>query len=215
VTNGELTVGPVRTDLLLRGVEHGRVPEDCWVRESRWSEWRSLDQVREIRALKQGRSYGADRQTDYSVFLTGASDPSEVLLFSLSAAMSLTGATAGLTYRARRAFGPPVASYCQGPGMSEVLGLALDGSDAVLDIARRGRVLMGTPATGFAERQIAHRLSVGRAFAGVALVPIVSGRHLVAMMELGRVDHPFRDADALSLARLATSTVSSIQYFRG
>ena len=35
------------------------------------------------------------------------------------------------------------------------------------------------------------------------------------VVELGRADHPFRDADALSLARLATSTVSSIQYFRG
>ncbi|MEI9953814.1 MAG: hypothetical protein WDO74_33770 [Pseudomonadota bacterium] len=31
VTNGELTVGPVVTGLLIRGVEAGRVPEFCQV----------------------------------------------------------------------------------------------------------------------------------------------------------------------------------------
>ena len=215
VTNGELTVGPVRTDLLLRGVWYGRVPDDCWVRESRWSEWRTLEQVREIRALRQGRSYAAERQTDFGAFLVGASDPSEVLLFTLSSAMSLTGATTGLVYRSRRAFVPPVASYAQGPGMSEMLGLLLDGGDAVVDLARRGRVMIGAPEDGFAQRQIAHRSSAGHAPAGVALVPIVSGKNVIAMMELGRADHPFRQTDALSLAKLSAAAVFSIEHFRG
>ena len=50
VTNGELTVGPVVTGLLMRGVEHGRVPEYCHVRTYH-GDWRGLNSVREISAL--------------------------------------------------------------------------------------------------------------------------------------------------------------------
>src|SRR5690242_14827804 len=50
VTNGELTVGPVATDLLRRGVEYGRVPEYCQVKATRGA-WRELMGVREIAAL--------------------------------------------------------------------------------------------------------------------------------------------------------------------
>ena len=50
VTNGDLTVGPVVTGLLLKGVEHGRVPEYCHVRQMR-GDWRKLETVREVAAL--------------------------------------------------------------------------------------------------------------------------------------------------------------------
>src|SRR6201992_3075590 len=50
VTNGELTVGPVVTGLLIRGVEAGRVPEYCHVSPYH-GEWRTLNAVREIAAL--------------------------------------------------------------------------------------------------------------------------------------------------------------------
>ena len=49
VTNGELTVGPVVTGLLMRGVEFGRVPDYCHVRTYR-GDWRTLSSVREISA---------------------------------------------------------------------------------------------------------------------------------------------------------------------
>ena len=50
VTNGELTVGPVVTGLLIRGVEAGRVPDFCHVSPYH-GEWRTLSAVREIAAL--------------------------------------------------------------------------------------------------------------------------------------------------------------------
>ena len=61
VTNGEITVGPVRTDLLQRGVFHGRIPEDCFVRELTWRTWRRLDQIREVRAVQREPGGGALR----------------------------------------------------------------------------------------------------------------------------------------------------------
>ena len=48
-----------------------------------------------------------------------------------------------------------------------------------------------------------------------SLVPIVSGKNVIAMMELGRADHPFRQTDALSLAKLSAAAVFSIEHFRG
>src|SRR5262245_38452308 len=50
VTNGEIKVGPVVTDLLKRGVEHGRVPDYCKV-AAYGGNWRKLKSVREIAAL--------------------------------------------------------------------------------------------------------------------------------------------------------------------
>src|SRR5690349_12176781 len=53
VSNGETTVGPVSTNLLLRGIAADRVPNDCMVRERSWRDWRALDSVREVAALRR------------------------------------------------------------------------------------------------------------------------------------------------------------------
>src|SRR3954469_23844628 len=53
VCNGGVTVGPVRTDLLLRGVIHGRVPSSAWVRQTGWQNWRELGRIREVSALSR------------------------------------------------------------------------------------------------------------------------------------------------------------------
>src|SRR6185295_3348046 len=52
VTNGEVTVGPVVTNLLKRGVAEGAIPEACSVRRTD-GPWRSLDTVREVAALQR------------------------------------------------------------------------------------------------------------------------------------------------------------------
>src|SRR5205814_1589374 len=49
VTNGAITVGPVLTGLLMRGVDEGRVPEYCRVSADQ-TRWRKLESVREIAA---------------------------------------------------------------------------------------------------------------------------------------------------------------------
>src|SRR4051812_18638368 len=51
VYNRGVTVGPVRTDLLLRGVIHGRVPSTAWVRQTNWQNWREVGRIREVSAL--------------------------------------------------------------------------------------------------------------------------------------------------------------------
>jgi len=53
VSNGKVTVGPVATDLLLRGVMHGRVPSTSWVRQTGWRSWREVGKIREVSALKR------------------------------------------------------------------------------------------------------------------------------------------------------------------
>jgi hypothetical protein len=217
VTNGETTVGPVHTELLLRGVWHGRIPDQCWVRESGWHDWRSLDQIREIRALARARARGvqdplavlhADHAGSFADLLTRASDVSEVLLLTLGLATSSTGAARGLAFRSPRAYAPPLACYATGPGMLERLGTRLVLDDPSLQAARGARVHLATEndrtarGTEGAFRCVAGRFSVGP-LAGVAIVPVVVGRYLVGLMELARSDHPFRAQDALTLGRLA------------
>src|SRR5881394_1553185 len=53
VTNGDTTVGPVHTELLLRGYMGGRIPLHCQVREVSWRAWRPLEQIREIGNLNR------------------------------------------------------------------------------------------------------------------------------------------------------------------
>jgi hypothetical protein len=45
VTNGVVAVGPVSYDLLVRGVAHGKIPVDSFVRHASWNVWRRLDEL--------------------------------------------------------------------------------------------------------------------------------------------------------------------------
>ncbi len=110
VTNGEITVGPVRTGLLLRGVVHGRIPEECLIRELRWKSWRGLAQIREVRALRQRQAWGIlsaetpapPNAANADLVLRRAGDAREALLFSLNVAVKRTGASVGLLHRVDR-----------------------------------------------------------------------------------------------------------------
>ena len=73
VSDGDNTVGPIRTELLLRGVKHGRVGSD---------EWRRLDQVREIAGLN-GQAGSIQDFELASRDLMEARDEREVLLLLL------------------------------------------------------------------------------------------------------------------------------------
>lgn len=213
VTNGDHTVGPVRTDLLLRGVAHGRIPDDCLVRELRWSHWRRLGEIREIRTLWIAQALGDPEPVatarrpivDAERWIAPASDPSEVLLFALHAAVTLTGATAGLCTRDRE--GRAVVSYAR--GADSLLGIELDADDPVLALAHAGHGTIGEPDAGSVESTIFERLSIA-ALGGVAMVPLRYQGGLVAVIELGRADHPFRERDAAVLEALARSAVTRI-----
>ncbi len=45
VSNGDQSVGPVALELLVRGVESGRVPADAFVRHEAWKVWRPLTEL--------------------------------------------------------------------------------------------------------------------------------------------------------------------------
>lgn len=219
VTNGETTVGPVRSDLLVRGVWHDRIPAECQVRESRWKSWRSLCDVREVAAVQRARGSGFHAPRLGRPGLTfdrfqskfrDASDASEVLLLLLGEAMDRTQATFGMIHRSRTPFGMPEISYARGPGMLELLGQTIETNDPSLAVARMGSVVYGPPNHGFVERSIALRIGAPRQLGGVAMIPITTTQHLLAVMELGRRDHAFRRQDAQTLALLAKAAVSRL-----
>ncbi len=45
VTNGVVAVGPISFDLLMRGANHGRIPQSSFVRHESWQVWRRLDEI--------------------------------------------------------------------------------------------------------------------------------------------------------------------------
>src|SRR6478736_3532744 len=128
VCNGGVTVGPVRTELLLRGVIHGRVPSSAWVRQTGWQNWRELRQIREVSALIRV----LDRRVDDAApdpaslregaeTVARAADVGEALLIALHAASLATSSTVGMAHRVREPLLLPTLS-CVFEVPSERLG---------------------------------------------------------------------------------------------
>lgn len=212
VRNQERVVGPVTTNLLVRGVAARRVPDGCLVREHSWRHWRDLESLREIAALRRDQSrhgrvvvprarYRA-RGASPSIALEGlarrllgAADPGEVLFWSLTEAMERTRARVGVAYRPRPPYIGYVASAASGPGMHARLGHVLPRIDPVIQLATSGRVIFGAPEAHPVARLLAERLGTAAASHGVAMVPVLCAGRLYGLIELGRTDHPFREAD--------------------
>lgn len=221
VSNGELTVGPVRTHLLQRGVWFQRIPEDCWVRELTWKSWRRLDEIREVRtvlrAMTTGASWTADpRETEREArvqrFRRG-SDTAEMLSFALHECVEQTGASFGLLHRPWGSSAHPVTTAVRGIGMTVRLGKSVPPSDPVVALARVGGVVVSPPNAGAVERSIAERFGSPADLSGVAMVPVSVGRSLVAVIELGRVGHSFRSADVGIISDIAEAAVAAIVRF--
>jgi hypothetical protein len=211
VSNGEVTIGPVRTELLLRGIRHGRVPDDCHVRAADSDEWRPLNQLREVAALRgQPGSVQAFQRAANDI--AHARDERDVLLTLLHGAAQATCAPLGLIHRKRDPVDLPVTSYAFG-GLADALGAVLPGHDPAYALARGGHTLIGRPHDGSAERAVADRL--GQGLAGVVMVPVTYGTEVAAMLELGRVDRPFRIGDADQLCRLATLAIARLEELLG
>ena len=179
VSNGNITVGPVRTDLLLRGVLHGRVPSGSWVRHTGWQDWRELDKIREVSALRRvlGRNVGDPLESPTlqkgAEAVAQAGDAGEALLIALHAAAHATSATVGLAHRVREPLLLPTTS-CVFEAASERLGEVLSWFDPTFALARIGavRLLRGSGRPGSPEHASARRLSPGAPLSGLALLPI-------------------------------------------
>lgn len=207
VTNGDTTVGPVHTELLLRGYMGGRIPEHCHVREVGWSSWRPLDRIRELGALKRRLARDVARPRDLRDAcsrLPVTADVGELLTLALHWAADALDASAALVHRVRQPLSWPVTSAVFGV-TSDRLGEVLPARDPSYQLALRGRGLCGSPSHGLAERLIAGRLQGDAALCSVAMTPVIAAGRLVALFELGKVDHPFRTDDAADLAEFAAN----------
>ena len=210
VTNGDTTIGPVHTDLLLRGYLGGRIPLHCRVREVSWGAWRPLEGIREIGALN--RSLARDvplSLREASKRLPATRDVGELLTSALGLAARVLDANAGLIHRYRSPLALPVTSAVVGVP-SERLGEVLPGTDPSYLLALRGKGLFGSPYQGLAERIVAERLQHEAPLSSVAMAPVIAGGRLVALLELGRTDHGFRADDADDLAEFTAQVARRI-----
>lgn len=215
VSNGATTVGPVTTELLLRGIEAGRIPPTCWVRDEAWDNWRMPHEIREVSTWSKNQ-VPHDGPTAYDAYVSDycfefMPDPLEMVRFCLSAGMAATGATVGLAHRVREPLGLPVTSCVEGVEPADALGQVVMGYDEALAVARQGRIVLSSPSASPAARAIARRMSEHTvALSGVAMFPVLKGEGVFAMIELARVDHPFRTSDAKLLTRIAFAAAAQL-----
>lgn len=210
VTDGDTTVGPVPTELLLRGYIGGRIPSSCRVRDVSWSGWRPLERIREIGKLN--RQLARDVPLDLreaSRRLPGTQDVGELLALALQLAALVLEANAGLIHRYRSPVTMPVTSAVLGVPV-ERLGEVLPGTDPSYLLAMRGKTLCGSPYRGATERIVAERLQHDAPLTSVAMAPVIARGRLVALLELGRTDHDFRAADAEDLAEFTAEVARRI-----
>jgi hypothetical protein len=211
VTNGETTVGPVHTELLLRGYLGGRIPPHCQVREVRWGAWRPLLGIREIKSLQRrlDRDEAPLNLREALQRLPVTCDSGELLTAALQLAALALDANAGLLHRYRRPLSLPVTSAVFGVP-AERLGEVLPESDPSYALALRGKGLCGSPRHGIAERLVAERLQHDAPLSSVLMTPVIACGRLVAMLELGRTSHGFRVDDAGDLAEFAAQLARRI-----
>ena len=207
VSDGELTVGPVPTNLLIRGVEYGRVPDDCWVYASgSGGDWRNVHAVREIAALngKVGPRLPSEEQlVEWTQPAQRVRDEEELAHNLTWLAILATGAESAMFhYRGPRArwF---VTRAVLGPMSHDRLGLALPDWDPLLEAARLGHPVMGPPY-GPVEDALATRMASSQGGVGAAaMIPIFSRGALRGLLELSRPGHAFRREDLKTAERIA------------
>lgn len=209
VTNGELTVGPVVTGLLIKGVEFGRVPEYCQVSPFR-GDWRALNSVREIAALTSkvhGTAPSTEQLLEWTRPVEGIKDEAELSHTVTWLALMATGAESAMFHYRGRNQRALVTRSVLGPISNERLGFVLPENDLVLKAARHGRPVLGPPY-GPTEDALAIRFASSRGGVGAAaMIPIFIGEQLTGMLELSRPGHAFRRTDLQRAERIAQRAV--------
>jgi len=219
VTNGTAVVGPVNTNLLLRGVAHERVHGECYVAQHSWSNWREQKHIREIRSLRRwqhSKKHQPDIEPVKQAMRAPRFDGSPLELIAgdvlftraLEMAIQTTRASVGLVHQSRPPHIGLVTSWVHGPGMGVNLGEVVPWQDEARIAASKDRAILGHPEHDAWARASARRLStrVNRRVTGVALVSVSVGGSR-GLIELGRYDHPFRQSDVLVLEDLSNSIV--------
>ncbi len=212
VTNGTTTVGPVHTEVLLRGDMGGRIPEHCQVRDVRWGSWRPLGGIRELGRLKRQLSRDVERPANLreaASRLPSDVDLGRLLTVALELAVMTLEVNSGLVHRYRSPAPLPVTSSTYG-APPERLGEILPATDPCFLLALRGKGLCGNPRLGVGERLLADRLQHDAPLSSVSMTPIMVCGRLVALLELGRTDHAFRADDADDLTEFGAAVARKL-----
>lgn len=210
VSDGELTVGPVSTSLLLKGVEHGKVHEDCWVRTSS-SYWRNVLAVREVAVLAGNlgpRLPSGEQLVEWAGSAQRVRDEEEFSHNLAWLALVATGAECAMVHyrgpRSRRLFTRAIV----GPMATEQFGRPLPDLDPVLCAARIGQPVIGPPF-GLVEDALALRMASSQSGVGAAAaIPIFWLGSLRVVLELSRPGHAFRREDLKSAETIAQHTLA-------
>jgi hypothetical protein len=204
VTNGDLTVGPVETGLLVRGVEHGRVPDFCHVRAFS-GDWRTLYGVREIAALgrKVSSEPSHEQFAEWGRSVERVRDEDEMCHTVTWLALTATSAESAMFHYRGRHGRTLFTRSVVGPMSNARLGYPLSEFDLVLRSARRGIPVQGPPY-GPVEDELSKRFASSHGGVGAAaMIPIFVGGALAAMLELSRPGHAFRRSDLQRAERIA------------
>jgi hypothetical protein len=209
VTNGELTVGPVTTSLLIRGVEHGRVPDDCDV-AGYDGQWRNVLCVREIAAL--GNKVGPKSPTEEQLIEwtrpSSWRDEEELAHTITWLSLVTTGAESAMFHYRRTNASTFFTRSVLGPMSHDRLGRALPDNDLLLAAARQGMPVMGPPY-GPVEDALAIRMATSAGGVGAAaMIPIFYAGMLRGMLELSRPGHAFRRGDLAKAERIARNVIA-------
>ncbi len=218
VTNGKAVVGPVDTNLLLRGIVHGRVDRECHVAQYSWSNWREQNRIREIRSLRRWQftqklkpevepikqAMRGPRFDDDALEDSKRGD--ELLSRALKMAVQCTKASVGVVHQPKPPHIGLVTSWVHGPGMGLNLGEVVPWHDDARVVASGDHAILGQPDRDEWARASARRLSnaVNQRVSGVALVSVNFGSAR-GLIELGRYDHGFRNSDLEVLEDLKSS----------
>lgn len=206
VTNGERSVGPVVTGMLVRGVEEGRVPAYCHVRVIR-GDWRSISSVREVAASNSKLGLLPTANCHEAFFelsqqLGHIKDEDEFLNDLTQLAVTTTSAESAMLHCLERRGNAMVTRAVLGPMPQDRLGHPLDEADLVLQAAQQGRPVLGPPF-GPTEDALAMRFASSHGGVGaVAMLPVLIGGDVVAQLELARPGHAFRRGDLQRVERI-------------
>jgi hypothetical protein len=223
VSNGAAAVGPVRLDLLARGVEAGKVPIESFVRHEGWKVWRPLTELAEIVADEVSHDGGRTSTDDILALgrpstpgdflpadaIDGATDRREAFLLLLPASVSRVAADGAIVHEVDDVGATVVCAH--GPASHDVLGARTKLLDPAVLAAAAGAIVIAEPTPGPAGQSIVGRFErLGLSVLGAAMVPIRPHGRLVGILEVGRGE-PFRAAEVASLDELVQALVAKLE----
>lgn len=208
VAEGHRIAGPLSTEHLLEHARHG-LSRAVHARPRARAAWRRLGELREVRVLDEtvferkrrleGSGLGGGALAEEAL-LRLSDEASDTLALGLRVTARRLGADFGFVHRFEPGRSTPVTRMSWGVGAAGRIGAPILERDEIARAARARFIAVGDARAHHAFRIAASRLG-GRSgeVIGVAMAPVFAARRVVAMIEVGRVERPFRASDTRAL----------------